>query len=96
MTSCVCLLYTCNATVQASASDDLLNHSTSALGNACRVWCTGSWFVYDGVYMCRHITYIATGILTQVQAAMWVKDIPHTSSRIAAYFSYGVVWELYS
>ena len=27
-----------------------------------------------------HITYIATGILTQVHAAMWVKDIPHTSS----------------
>ena len=20
--------------------------------NACRVWCTGSWFVHDGVYVC--------------------------------------------
>ena len=32
MTSCVCLLCTCSATVQTSASDDLLNRSISALG----------------------------------------------------------------
>ena len=32
MTSCVCLLYTCSTTVQTSASDDLLNHGISALG----------------------------------------------------------------
>ena len=44
----------------------------------------------------RHITYMATGILTQVHAAMWVKDIPHTSSWIATNFSYGVFWEPYS
>ena len=31
MTSCVCLLYTCSAAVQVSASDDLLNFSISLL-----------------------------------------------------------------
>ena len=27
--------------------------------------------------MFHHITYTATGILTQVHTAMWAKDIPH-------------------
>ena len=35
--------------------------------------------MHDGVYIrvFRRITYIATGILTQVHAAMWVKVSPH-------------------
>ena len=52
--------------------------------------------VWLSVRVFCHITYVATGILTQVYAAMWLKDIPHMSSWIAAYFSYGVIWELYS
>ena len=32
--------------------------------------------------MFRHITYIATGILTQVHTAMWVKDIPTRSHEL--------------
>ena len=47
--------------------------------------------MHDGVYVCRHITYIATGILTQVHAAMWVKNIPTRPRELL----HGVV-ELYS
>ena len=40
----------------------------------------------------HHIQYIATGILTQVHAAMWVKDIPtrpHELLHISVMVSFG-------
>ena len=48
--------------------------------------------MHDGVCVFCHITHRATDILTQVHAAMWVKDIPtspHELLHISVMVSFG-------